>query len=271
MSFPRLGLIAEVARPDACAPLLRALADRCHVVAWHPGLRVDAIFVLSACAPRAAEAVHAVDGRAALWSSASDPESTELRAKVAVTVGLVDGDIRVPDPGIDLRHYRALAPFLRERWRNRFALTVPVEMPSALAWRQQRTFLALCPAVVATGPVALEALAFGTPLVTDHDTCEQLGGTDALDLVVAGTAEERLDLATALGRDHRRAAAIGRAGRRLAERRHDLSPAASELARALGFPRRGDLVGAHLADLPTPPLARPFTRAAARMGELSVA
>jgi hypothetical protein len=232
---------------------------------------VDAVFVLSARAPRAAEAIRAVDGRAALWASWSDLSSEPLRAKAAVSVGFVDSDIRVPDPGIDLRHYRALAPFLRQRWRNKFVLTVPVEMPDGLRWRQRRTFLALCPALAATGPVALEALAFGTPLVTDDATAQLLGGTHGLDLLAVRTREERRDLAIGLGCDHRRAAAIGRAGRRLAEQRHDLSPAASALAHALGFPRRDDLVAAHLADLPTPPLARPFTRAAARIGELSVA
>ena len=43
MSSPVLGVVSDVRRADAAAPLLRALFDRCHVVAWHPGLPVDAV------------------------------------------------------------------------------------------------------------------------------------------------------------------------------------------------------------------------------------
>jgi hypothetical protein len=270
MSFPTLGLVSDVRRADDVAPMLRAMTDRCRVVAWHPGLPVDAVFVTSRRAPRALDAARAVGGRMALWHSAGDPPPESL-ANAAVTIGTDDtADIRVPAPGIDLRLFRAVAPFLRERWRSKFRIDAPVEVPPDLSWRQRRTLLALCPAVAATGTTALEALAFATPLVTDATTAAELGGTPGVDMWVCADPAAAVELAVELGRDQRRAAAVGRAGRRLAERRHDLARPAAALATAFGWPQHGDLVSTHLADLPTPPLARPFTRAAARVGELSM-
>ena len=270
MSFPTLGLVSDVRRADDVAPILRAMADRCRVVAWHPGLPVDAVFVTSRRAPRALDAARAVGGRMALWHAAGDPP--ESFANAAITIGTSDtADIRVPAPGIDLRLFRALAPFLRERWRNKFRIDAPVEVPSDLSWRQRRTLLALCPAVAATGTTALEALAFATPLVTDVATAAERGGTPGGDRWDCADRAGAVELAVELGGDHRRAAAVGRAGRRLAEQRHDLALPATALATAFGWPQRGDVISTHLADLPTPPLARPFTRAAARVGELSVA
>ena len=56
MRSPVLGVVSHVQRAEAAAPVLRALFDRCHVVAWHPGLPVDAIFATSWRAPRLREA-----------------------------------------------------------------------------------------------------------------------------------------------------------------------------------------------------------------------
>ena len=156
-----------------------------------------------------------------------------------------------PDPAVDVRHYRAIAPFMRERWRGRFGIDMPVEMPDGLSWRQQRTFLSLCPAVVATGTTALEALAFATPLVTDTPTARLLAGTDGVDMRVCdGDQASAATMASALGADHRTAAAIGHAGRRLVEEVHDLSVVAATVARRWA--------GRHLARCSrTSPTSRP--------------
>jgi hypothetical protein len=263
MSFPALGVVTDVGTSDAVAPLLQALFDRCHVVAWHPGLPVDAVFLASWRAPRALDASKEVGGRVVLWDDAGDPPPDDWRDRATITIS-------TPHPAVDVRQFRALTPFMRERWRGRFEIGVPVEVPSGLSWRQQRTFLALCPAVVATGTTALHALAFATPLVTDGATARQLGGTDGVDMVVSDdSCSQKAALAEALGEDQRRAAAIGRAGRRLVEERHDLSLHADAVARALGWQRRDGRVAAHLGDLPTPPLSRPITRAEARVAELT--
>ncbi len=264
MRFPTLGIVSDVARADAVAPLLHALFDRCHVVAWHPGLPVDAVFVTSWRAPRALDAAKEARGRLVVWDDPSDPPPDVWRQRAIVTVS-------TPDPAVDVRHYRALAPFMRERWRGRFDIQVPVELPGGLTWRQRRTFLALCPAVVATGTIALEALAFATPLVTDTESAASLGGTDGVDMLVFdGEHTEAVALAEALGADHRRGAALGHAGRRLVEDLHDLSRPAAAVAHALDWPAPSGRVAAHLGDLPTPPLSRPITRAEARIAELSI-
>ena len=175
MRSPVLGVVSHVQRAEAAAPVLRALFDRCHVVAWHPGLPVDAIFATSWRAPRLREATHEAGDRLVLWRDPVDPAPPEWSERAALVVA-------TPDPAVDARHYRAIAPFMRERWRGRFGIDVPVEMPDGLSWRQQRTFLSLCPAVVATGTTALEALAFATPLVTDTPTARLLAGTDGIDM-----------------------------------------------------------------------------------------
>ncbi len=263
MTFPRLGVVTGVERADAVAPLLQALFDRCHVVAWHPGLPVDAVFVASWRAPRARDASKAAGGRVVLWDDAGDPPPEEWRDRATITIS-------TPDPAVDVRHFRATAPFMRERWRGRFEIELPVELPTGLTWRQRRTFLALCPAVVATGITALEALAFATPLLTDSATASLLGGTDRADMLVFdGERGDAVALAEALGRDHRRGAALGHAGRLLVEARHDLSHSADGVTRALGWVGPVGRVTAHLGDLPTPPLSRPITRAEARVAELS--
>jgi hypothetical protein len=265
MRSPALGVVSHVKRADAAAPLLRALFDQCHVVAWHPGLPVDALFATSWRAPRLREATREAGGRLVLWHDPSDPAPAEWSERAVLVVA-------TPDPAVDVRHYRAIAPFMRERWRGRFGIDVPVEMPDGLSWRQQRTFLSLCPAVVATGTTALEALAFATPLVTDTPTARLLAGTDGVDMLVCdGGRASAGAMASGLGADHRSAAAIGHAGRRLVEDRHDLSVAAATVARSLGWPSPGSRVLAHLAGLPTPPLSRPITRAEARIGELRTA
>ena len=265
MRSPVLGVVSDVQRAEAAAPVLRALFDRCHVVAWHPGLPVDAIFATSWRAPRLREAIREAGDRLVLWRDPVDPAPPEWSERAALVVA-------TPDPAVDVRHYRAIAPFMRERWRGRFNIDVPVEMPSGLSWRQQRTFLSLCPAVVATGTTALEALAFATPLVTDTPTARLLAGTDGVDMRVCdGDRASAASMASVLGADHRTAAAIGHAGRRLVEEVHDLSIVAATVARALGWPPPASRVLAHLADLPTPALSRPITRAEARIGELGVA
>ena len=88
-------------------------------------------------------------------------------------------------------------------------------------------------------------------------------------LVFDGERGDAVALAEGLGREHRRGAALGHAGRLLVESRHDLSRSADEVTRALGWGGAVGPVTAHLGDLPTPPLSRAITRAESRVAELS--
>ncbi len=212
----------------------------------------------------ALEAGKDAGGQIVLWHDRHDPAPDEWSRRAVLT-------IETPEQAVDVRQFRAVAPFMRERWRGRFSMQVGVEMPEGLGWRQLRTFLALCPAVVASGTTALEAMAFATPLVSDSATAAALGATDGVHLLVVDDDHRRaVEQAIALGADHRQGAAIGRAGRRLVEESHDLSRPADDVARALGWPPAGGRLAGHLRDLPTPPLSRPITRAEARVAELSV-
>ena len=265
MSAPRLGVLTGVHGVHAVAPLLRALSDRCDVAAWEPGVRFDCVLATSWRAPRLREATRDAGEQLVLWDDPADPAPAAVRAGSTISVF-------VPSPCVDAREHRVVPPFLRARWRDRFAIDVPVVPPPHLTWRQRRSFLSLCPAVVAHGTIALEALAFATPLVTDAATAAMLGARDSVHLLVCDSSPAAAaSLATELGGDHRLGAALGRAGRRLVEDRHDVSRIALDVSEALGWPSPGGRVAARLVGLPTPPLARPITRAEARLGELGVA
>jgi hypothetical protein len=105
-------------------------------------------------------------------------------------------------------------------------------------------------------------------VVTDPDAAAQVGAEPGAEVLVAPPRDATV-AATALARDPVLAAALSRQGRRLVERRFDLAPGATELAGRLGLtrlvPSPAGRVDAALAELRTPPGARPAVRAAAAL------
>ena len=151
--------------------------------------------------------------------------------------------VATPDPAVDLRHYRAIAPFMRERWRG------PVR--HRRAGRDARW-----PVVAAAAHVPL-ALPRGRCDRNDrargacvrHSARHRRADRRLLQAPTASTCSSATTIGqarprwrVALGADHRSAAAIGHAGRRLVEERHDLSVAAAAVvscARLAAHLRRG--------------------------------
>ena len=255
--------------PTRPRPLLRALFDRCHVVAWHPGLPVDAVLrdVVASTSPAGRRPARPA-AASCCGMTPSDPAPAEWTERAPSS--------SLP-PRIRRSTYatiRAIAPFMRERWRGRFGIDVP---------RRDARWPVVAPAA-------------HVPLALPRGRCNR--NDRARGACVRHSARHRHVDRPAAGR-HRRprharlrrrsgkcgcdgesrsartieaAAAIGHAGRRLVEARHDLSlrgrrgrsRAPLAVTRVAGARR-------HLADLPTPPLSRPITRAEARIGELSVA
>lgn len=178
---------------------------------------------------------------------------------------------------MDLRARRPLSPFLRSRWRRREGLPENlvvvagppgcfVEGGSAVPPAGVPSALALAAAVVATGSQLVEALAWGAPVVTSAADARDLGATPGVHVEVADQAEA-VEAAGALARDWPRAAALGRAGRRLIEVTLDrdrwLAPLLSHLGLGTG---RGEAHGRledRLAELRTLPSAPVVDRAAA--------
>jgi hypothetical protein len=118
--------------------------------------------------------------------------------------------------------------------------------------------LAAASAVIATEPAILSsALAWGAPTVTDRPTALMAGARDGIETVVAPGRADQLAAARELAIDGNRAAAIGWAGRLLAER-HDPAVGARDVLRRLIGPRDTDArttLHGVLDELGTPPRA----------------
>jgi hypothetical protein len=174
-----------------------------------------------------------------------------------------------PVPSVDAAAHPPLTPFVRERWRTRLglpstlAVVIGFERVTPLRDTAVPSALALCSAAAVRGPDALLALALGTPLVTDAGEARRLGARDDVEVVIAAPHDAK-PAAEELAHDVRRAARLGWAARLLAERRHDVRPAADAVAARLGLPARtrpGDSLEGRLDELGTPPGAPPAARA----------
>lgn len=268
-AVPELGLLVDPAPPPPLAELVRALATWYRPCAATPETRV-ACWLASSPDCRDLSEVAASGRRLAVW--VDDPHALsralDLPCPVATLVtsdprvaGLRSDVVLFPVPGIDLSTTPPLAPMVRARWRARLrlpgVLVVTADddrtsVPPALV----PTGLALASAVVARGRWLLEALALGSPCVTDAPSAAALGTSDGVDVLVEEPS--CLDRAAAdLARDERQAACLGRAGRRLVERRHDQHRSALDVAKSLGLVSAGTdavsaRVNAFLDDLGAP-------------------
>lgn len=168
-----------------------------------------------------------------------------------------------PATGIDLREYPPMTPFVRARWRRRFGLPAQLVVDAAqLPAEVRATGLAVAAAVVATGAdLLVEALAWSAPTATDAASAAAIGARPDVEVVVGDAAAAR-----ALAADDRRAAVMGRAGRRLVERLYDPVRAAAELRHALGLTARPPSLQHRLDELWTPADARIRRRAAELVG-----
>lgn len=272
VDWPVLELLLEPGTGDELATLVRALAE--------------------VCRPTAPD--HTVFGAARLLSSPFAPESYLVQRDPDVPYAVV---VRRPDElshpvtegarcvvtlGADvagLAGHRGLA-LSPHAVRSREVLPVPSSVRAALRRRHRlpepfvvrvgrpgavplgadslATALRLATVADIVGPAAIDALALGTAVVTDAATAELLGAEHGVHVLVADAAVS----ATAAGElaaDELRAAALGRAGRRLVETVHDADRTARALIDRLGLvpPSRtpaapGLRLGELLGELGTP-------------------
>lgn len=227
------------------------------------------------CEPRLADGP---DVRPDAWL-ASGPSVSGVPRAVASgkPVGVVDDGAVVDDrvvrvalpPGaIDAAAVVPVTPYVRARWRTARGLPADLVVDAdGLDADSRPTALALAAAVVARGDRLVEALAWGAPCATDVASAELAGAVDGVHVAVAGGAELPA-AAAALVADQRRAAALGRAGRRLVEERHDLSRLAAGLACRLGLAPQPGPLERRLDELWTPRESRIRGRAGAAVGGL---
>ena len=250
----RLGLLTALGPPPAWAALVEALAVWCEPVATRPGEPGVVAWLASSPQARHLPAARRLGLPVAVMETGD--------AGTAVVVS-PDRDhtrpaqrVPVPVPGIRASQAWPVAPFVRARWRRRLGL--PAGWTVAVADLDADlldTALALAAAVVVPGELLLGALSWGQACVTTAEGARAVGAADGVEAVVAASGEPA-ELAAELAGDERRAACLGRRGRRLVERHHDLDLAAARLARLLGLapPVAGPAAAArrHLDELRTP-------------------
>ncbi|MCU1447926.1 MAG: hypothetical protein JWP02_96 [Acidimicrobiales bacterium] len=284
-ALPRLGLLVASTPSERVSRLLRRLRSWCLPQVAEPEEPVAAWLLTSLRAP-GAEKVLRANTPVGVWASAAHEvaEVSALGSPVAVIVTeewSPSGDERVvlcPD-GVDARRFLPMTPFVRARWRMRLGLpehlVVSVGIPDADGVDDEvvPTALALASAVACGERWLVEAMAWGAPCVTDAVSAAAVGA-DANVEVAVDDPGQLLQAATTLASDDRRAAALGRAARRLVERRHDTSRPPGEVAERLGLlpPTEGlaARVGARLGELWTPPTASVVGRARAAFSNLEV-
>lgn len=260
---PRLGLLVAAGYPDGVARLLERMSRWCQPVQAEPGRDDVAAWLATSCAAPDVDRAIAGGRPVAVWVTYAS-ELADVPAGV-VTVSdnvALDVDVSASSSGIDTAAVPAVAPFVRARWRQRHRLPERlVVRASAMPETVRPTAFALASAVIADDAGALvDAMTWAAPCVTDAATALAVGAAPGADALVGGPTD-LADLAAVLADDQRRAAAVGRAGRRLVERRHDRNRPSRELASRLGLVAVGGDdwragVASILADLHTPPLAR---------------
>lgn len=283
MSGPDLELLVAPGTSRRIAPLARRLARWCAPRAPERILGPPVARLASSWrAPSLTQALADGEPPLALWVTGLDEAEAAgdmlERCRVVVTdrpevaEGL-EAAVVCPRAGFEPADHRPLTPFVRSRWRSRVGLAVDLVVDvrgeiahEALPDHLVPTALALAASAVVDARWLDLALALGTAVVTDAVTADGIGATDGVEVVIA-TSGQASQAARALAGDLPRAAALGRAGRRQCERRHDLRTPAAEVARRLGLTgASGDAEQAlrqRLGELWTPGDARVSARASA--------
>lgn len=207
----------------------------------------------------------------AVWvdSSAEAEEAARLEPAVLLTGSsalaqrLGAAALLIPSPAdVDVATIPVMPPFVRKRVRRRFGLPehMVVDLrgaaPHAAGDMAGDTALAVAAAAIVPARRLAEALAWGTPVVTDAESAAGLAARDRVELRV-GTPDDLVRIAGDLAADEAQAAVLSRAGRRLVEKGREPDRLALEVARRLGLwvpsaPAWRGRVDAELADLRTP-------------------
>ena len=285
MTLPVLALLASRRPSDELMPLLTALTAHCLPVVPDAGQPPPRAAVLTD------SRLPPPDVPFAVWTPGPDElaGATESAAVVLTRDEQVLAEVGSRGLWVPLTRRspaaRPVSPFVRGRLRLARGLApqaVVDEAGGALRWPGRaepltgdvlETALGCASAAVLLGPdVVLAALAWGTPVVTDPATAGQLGLRDGVHVLVHEMPGARRTLAGELARDDARAAALGWAGRRFVEQRHDVDTAAATLAGRLGLVPRDPVAALPqtlLAELGTPPGARIRTRLADAVAPLT--
>jgi hypothetical protein len=251
VTLPLLGLALGRRPPSSLVPLLVAACRWCRPVALDPAAgRPSAVIATPA------EADHLPrQARLALWAPTAEEAATPAGLRA---VAIVSDDRAVVEAagvrgvfaatGQEARGRRLMPPFLRARLRAARGLTetaVLEQTPDGWLWAGSpepltedlvATAMASASAVAVRDPDRLlEALAWGSPCVSDGHSAAATGALAGREVLVAEEAGERSRLASQLAGDAEGAASLSWAGRRFVERWHDATWAALRLVDVLGL------------------------------------
>lgn len=247
--WPVVELLLEPGSGDELAPLVRSLALVCRPVAPDHTNEPAGRLLSSPHAPEhyLATREHHVPFAVVVRDQADLDHAVTAAATAVVVVGdaaLVDaaGERAVVLSAHPVRASEALPvpPFMRDRLRAGTGLPDPfvvhIGRPTSAPMTESTIPTALRLATVADvcGPWTTTAMALGTPVVTDEATAALLGIVDGDHALVARAGDARVRAET-LAADPVQCAALGRAGRRLVEERHDPDRTARELLTRLGI------------------------------------
>lgn len=283
MTLPLLAILAGHTDAAPLLPLLGALRTWCQPSAPDANLGVpDAFFATSSRAIGLDAALAGPIPVAVVADSASNV-TPDVRARAAAIV--VRDEHSAAELGATAIVWRrdavrasdhpSVAPFVRERWRNRLGLPSPMVIevggfePSPVDSATLPAALAVCSAAVVHGPMLTTALALGAAVVTDAAAASAIGAIPFVHLAVS-ERRQAASVAEELATDPGRAAALGWGGRQLVEAHHDLDGVARTILDALGigpipFPSAPlARLDAELDALGTPPTSSVATRALRR-------
>lgn len=280
---PTVELLATHRPVSELRPLLHALARFADLHASDTSLtRPQARVATSTTAIGLGDALRDDIPLAVALSAGEEPAAEITERAEVLLVPCLPGATGSPEPpartvtwpvlSIDTRAHPPLTPFVRARWRAHLGLPDPFvvvlgfDRSSALRAAAVPSALAVCSSAAVRGPHALLALALGTPLVTDAPEAERLGARDDHEVLVAAAVDAPV-AAEGLATDTHRAVRLGWAARLLAERAHDVRPAALEVAKRLGLAGSegpGSALQVRLDELGTPRGAPPAARALSR-------
>lgn len=290
VAWPTLELLFEPGAGDELAVLVRALADICRPTAPDHTIVGSARLLSSPFAPEA-YLVHRspVPYAVAVRTEAEVAHDVAAAATCLVTIGpdatAAAGDRAVPYSRFAVRSRQVLPVPVPLRADLRRAHGLPEPMVTTAGRPTARplgpgslaTALRVTAVADVAGPVTVDALALGAPVVTDAATAEALGAIDGVHVLVADAATSGV-VAHELAADPVRAAALGRAGRYLVEQIHDADRTARQLGERLGLPRPdstpaapGLRLGSRLTELGTPTGHHIELQLADRLAALGVA
>ena len=243
-----VALAAERGTTDRVRPVLALIGRGAEVVSFRQhltrsdGQPIGAVVAASVAVLGDVREALGPDVAIAAWVNDTSEAAVAYEHGVEVALSsdpdLADhGVIVVPEAGIEVGRFAAVAPLVRARWRQVLGLPdhLAVGVDDTAGSADAEATLALAGAVVVRGAWLPTALALGAPVVTSEAMAKRFGLRPGLDVEVARSAGAADRRAAEVAADEAWAARLSRRGRAFAEHHLDLGAPAAMVRRRLGL------------------------------------